>query len=133
MVDHDTRTTSATAKPSRHFGFALGASIGLGNFLASVIGAEVELRTKGGVEVGQIVMVDERTRVVAGSTDQTEQYHAEVLLSSESCCLTRVPCDDILSARLLDAQLQAELHRALKAELMRNMPAPPPSDTVRTI
>ena len=140
MVDHDARTSAPAPSRAKDptFGFSLGAKVGLGNFISSVIGAEVEVTVDDAVQagpvVGQVLMVDERTRLIPGSADATacctERYLADMqLLKSEDGSLVRVPLNSILSLRLLDAELQRELQRALKAELQKRKPPPPPSDS----
>ena len=80
MVDHDMAKTPPPSVPERQFGFTLGARVGLGNFLASVVGAEVALSVDGGkAMMGLVVMVDERTRVVPGTTEVTEKDRKSVV------------------------------------------------------
>jgi ubiquitin len=134
MVDHDMATaTSSSPRPEEQaFGFTLGARVGLGNFLSSVVGAEVELSVEDGeaMLVGQVVMVDERTRVVPGTAEVTEKVLSELqLLGADDMCLKRVPLESITSVRLTDKSLQKEMQRALQAELTKRRPAPPPSNS----
>merc|ERR550514_552025 len=133
MVDYNTASRSQAIPEKRPFGFTLGPKVGLGNFLASVVGAEVELSIEGKEQAstaGTVVMVDERTRVVPGTKDVTEKYISELqLLGTDDGSLTRVPLESILSVRLTDPALQKELQLALQAELRQRQPAPPASSS----
>ena len=70
MVAHDapgsSKSHSAAAKP---YEFELGAGVGLGNFLASVIGAQVKVSMgDGSARAGQVLLVEEKQRTVPART-----------------------------------------------------------------
>jgi len=136
MVTHDSKHAASkpTTSSEQLFSFALGSKIGLGNFLASVIGAEVEIAYAHEAEsmrtvAGTVVCVEERSRAITG-TEKVETYYADVqLLDDETGCLSRVPLHSLTSVKLLDPALQKDLSRALKAELCKRKPVAPVSDT----
>jgi len=139
MVAHDTKPGTSTQGASTVVepvhDFAIGSKIGLGNFLASVIGAEVELVYSGAGEEetlsasGLVLCVDERSRAIPG-TEHVETYHADVQILDESTgSLMTVPLDQLRTVKLLDPSLQEELTQALKASLARRKPAKLASDT----
>ena len=75
MVAHDEPGTSAQHKATepQPYEFVLGAGVGLGNFLASVIGAEVTVSMHDGSTLtGQVLLVEEAQRAVPGSENSSE-------------------------------------------------------------
>jgi len=137
MVAHDTKMGKDVACSSADpvHDFAIGSKIGLGNFLASVIGADVELAydedgRQGQVSVsGLVVCVDERSRAIPG-TEKVETYQADVqILDASTGSLVRVPLASLQAVKLLDPEMQAELTKALKAQLSRRKPVKPILDT----
>ena len=130
MVAHDTKTGSAgsSSVDSVH-DFAIGSKIGLGNFLASVIGAEVELLADDGdgprlSAKGLVACVDERSRAIPG-TEIVETYQSDVqILDASTGSLVRIPLAGLCAVKLLDPALQADLTMALKAQLSKRKPTP---------
>ncbi|KAL3903393.1 MAG: hypothetical protein SGPRY_011693 [Prymnesium sp.] len=92
--------------PCPDFPFSFGARVGLGDFLSSLIGAEVHL--VGMAKRGVLLGVSEETHCVQGS-QQTEVKWAEAV-------------------ELCDASLREKLRSSLKASLHARANASPPSD-----
>ena len=135
MVGHESAALQSKTGPGRvpspHFDFTIGRKVGLGNFLASVIGAEMRLTFESEHKAaGTLVCVDERTRVLPGSENQVETYFAELELFDEATgSLSRHPLESLRSVQLIDPELQHELSRALKAALAKRKPVGPPAST----
>ena len=107
MVAHDEPGTSAQHKATepQPYEFVLGA--GLGNFLASVIGAEVTVSTHDGSTLtGQVLLVEEAQRAVPGSENCSESVvetvYSDLQLLSDEGEVVRVAMASMRSVQVLD-------------------------------
>ena len=130
MVAHDapgsSKSHSAAAKP---YEFELGAGVGLGNFLASVIGAQVKVSMgDGSARAGQVLLVEEKQRTVPGSDTVVESVYSDLQLLSDEGEVMRVSLGEMTSVQVCDPALRKELNQALQAQLQRRRPKPPPSN-----
>ena len=135
MVAHDAPDTSKqhkAAEPQPPYEFVLGAGVGLGNFLASVIGAEVTVSMHDGSALtGQVLLVEEAQRAVPGSEtcseSVVESVYSDLQLLSDEGEVVRVAMAAMRSVQVLDPELRRALNEALKSQLKRRRPNPPPS------
>ena len=118
MVAHDEPSTSAQHKATEPepYEFVLGAGVGLGNFLLSVIGAEVTVSMHDGSTLtGQVLLVEEAQRAVPGSENCSESVvetvYSDLQLLSDEGEVVRVAMASMRSVQVLD------LRRALRAIL----------------
>merc|ERR1719424_2193936 len=129
-VTYEDEDHNRPAKPSGDpepgsFVFDHGGSLGLGAFLASVIGAEVGVTTLDGDSAGQVMSVAKARRTVPGS-DQIEEVYSDItLLDTSSGRLSRYPLDKLLGVTMMEEELQQELVRSLRATLKQRRVAPP--------
>ena len=107
MVAHDEPGTSAQHKATepQPYEFVLGA--GLGNFLASVIGAEVTVSTHDGSTLtGQVLLVEEAQRAVPGSENCSESVvetvYSDLQLLTNEGEVVRVAMASMCSVQVLD-------------------------------
>jgi len=123
--DHNRPTKPSGDPEPGSFVFDHGGSLGLGAFLASVIGAEVGVTTLDGDSAGQVMSVAKARRTVPGS-DQIEEVYSDItLLDTSSGRLSRYPLDKLLGVTMVEEELQQELVRSLRATLKQRRVAPP--------
>ena len=130
MVAHDAPGTSQhhAATPQPPYEFVLGDGVGLGNFLASVIGAEVKVSMDNNVTLtGQVLLVEEAQRTVSGSDNVVESVYSDLQLLSDEGEVVRVAMAEMRSVQVLDPELRRALNEALKNQIKQHRPAPPPS------
>jgi len=119
-----------TAVPKPAFDFKLGSDAGWGDFLASVIGADVRLAVDAPegsppqIVSGRVMMVERENRAVEG-TKELETVPTYVYLLSDTADLRRFHLPAVRSVMLLDPSLQEQLMGSLKARLAARTPAPP--------
>jgi hypothetical protein len=109
MVAHDAPGTSKQHKatePQPPYEFVLGDGVGLGNFLASVIGAEVTVSMHDGSALtGQLLLVEEAQRAVPGSEtcseSVVESVYSDLQLLSDEGEVVRVAMADMRSVQVL--------------------------------
>ena len=109
MVAHDAPGTSKQHKatePQLPYEFVLGDGVGLGNFLASVIGAEVTVSMHDGSALtGQLLLVEEAQRAVPGSEtcseSVVESVYSDLQLLSDEGEVVRVAMADMRSVQVL--------------------------------
>ncbi len=128
--ERDRSAASTPAAPASPFAFDLGSNIG--EFLESVVGADIAVTVGQGTVIGQLLSVSKTRRVVGGadaaSADAvTELVHDGLSVFDEAGALRRIRLSEADGLRLLDPKLQAELSTALKARLAGRRPAPPSS------
>ena len=103
MVAHDapgsSKSHSAVAKLP--YEFQLGAGVGLGNFLASVIGAQVKVSMgDGSARAGQVLLVEEKQRTVPGSDTVVESVYSDLQLLSDEGEVMRVSLGEMTSVQV---------------------------------
>ena len=128
-IKYDKGTTPVEEDPL--FSFKYGADVNLGNLLASVIGAEIELETSSATAPtgsataeGTVLLVEMKQQVIDGTAADPElesQWSAVQLLCSTGQ-IRRVLLNTVVSARLLDPALQQQLVASLKRRLASSMP-----------
>lgn len=105
MVAHDAPDLSQqhhAAEPQPLHEFVLGAGVGLGNFLASVIGAEVKVSIgDGSALVGRVLLVEETQRTVPGSEEVIESVYSDLQLLSDEGEVMRVAMGSMRSVQVL--------------------------------
>ena len=109
MVAHDEPGNSAQHKATepQPYEFVLGAGVGLGNFLVSVIGAEVTVSMHDGSTLtGQVLLVEEAQRAVPGSENCSESVvesvYSDLQLLSDEGEVVRVAMASMRSVQVLD-------------------------------
>lgn len=126
MVAHDAPGTSEHHKATepQPYEFVLGAGVGLGNFLASVIGAEVTVSMHDGSTLtGQVLLVEEAQRAVPGSEKYSESViesvYSDLQLLSDEGEVVRVAMAAMRSVQVLDPRkaLRAILSLCLSPSL----------------
>ena len=113
--------------------FALGSS--LGDFLASVVGADCSLTT--GDEAasaisGRLLLLEKEKRAVPG-TEEAELVWSELVVLDHGGSMVRVRFDVLRSICMLDDSLQQDLRKALGARLSARKPAAPKRHTDLTL
>ena len=138
MVAHDEPGTSAQHKATepQPYEFVLGA--GLGNFLASVIGAEVTVSTHDGSTLtGQVLLVEEAQRAVPGSENCSESVvetvYSDLQLLSDEGEVVRVAMASMRSVQVLDPRkaLRAILSLCLSLSLSLTLSVEPEPEPER--
>merc|ERR1719399_458173 len=114
LVSHN---NSSAPKPKPTFDFELGGSVGA--FLASVVGASIQLNIDGGSVSGQILLVEHEQAVVPGTeaSPEVESKASHLQLLEEDGTLRRVALSAVASLKMLDAELQRELVKVLTKRL----------------
>ena len=84
LVSHN-NSSAPKARPEPTFDFELGGSVGA--FLASVVGASIQLNIDGGSVSGQILLVEHEQSVVAGTeaSPEVESKASHLQLLEEGC------------------------------------------------
>jgi hypothetical protein len=138
MVAHDEPGTSAQHKATepQPYEFVLGA--GQGNFLASVIGAEVTVSTHDGSTLtGQVLLVEEAQRAVPGSENCSESVvetvYSDLQLLSDEGEVVRVAMASMRSVQVLDPRkaLRAILSLCLSLSLSLSLSVEPEPEPER--
>jgi len=104
------------------FDFHVGFGNDLGNFLSSVIGAEVLLKTVRGNKSGVVLSTSKRSEQVGSSTDKIQSVWNSVQILTQDGTIESVALAHVSETKLLDYSLQAELMKALKKQITDKMP-----------
>ena len=128
LVSHN-NSSAPKARPEPTFDFELGGSVGA--FLASVVGASIQLNIDGGSVSGQILLVEHEQSVVPGTeaSPEVESKASHLQLLEADGTLRRVALSSVASLKMLDAELQRELVKVLTKRLEKRRPVPMASDT----
>jgi len=115
------------------FAFKFGGGVGLGAFLASVVGSDVRILHEDGTVEGLLLNVSEELRAVRGSEREVEKAYSEApqlhVLDSEGT-VHPIKLDGARAVKMVDPSLQKLLVSSLRARLQSQRPKPPPSDEV---
>mmetsp|Transcript_45535 Transcript_45535/g.54763 ORF Transcript_45535/g.54763 Transcript_45535/m.54763 type:complete len:829 (-) Transcript_45535:37-2523(-) len=103
------------------FPFQIGSGNDVGNFLSSVIGAEVLLMTEKGQKSGIVLGTSKRPEQV-GSSDKIQSVWDSVQILNKDGTIESVTLVQVSETKLLDESLQAELMKALKQQTTNKMP-----------
>jgi len=98
------------------FPFQIGSGNDVGNFLSSVIGAEVLLMTEKGQKSGIVLGTSKRPEQV-GSSDKIQSVWDSVQILNKDGTIESVTLVEVSETKLLDESLQAELMKALKQKI----------------
>ena len=135
-IKYDNETTPVEEEPL--FNFRYGADGTLGNLLASVVGAGVELEIGGGTSPttkGTVLLVEKKQQVIDGTAadPQLESQWSAVQLLCSTGQIRRVPLNSVVSAKLLDPELQQQLVASLQRRLASAMPKKKPPEGMTSI
>ena len=122
-INFDHKPAAAT-KENAGFNFHYGIDAELGNFLTSVIGAEVLLKTDQGEITGLVLATSKRKEQVGDSKDHIQSVWDTVQILTEDGSIEAVSISLITSTKLLDQTLQAELMKSLRHSVAQKMPKP---------
>lgn len=103
---------------------------GLGSFLESSKGVEVNLRMRGSDQsvIGSIVMVEKSQRAVLGTENSStsahvEEVHSLLYVIDSAGCLHNLALDQLASVEFCDASIREKLANAMQQAAKRHEPA----------
>jgi ubiquitin-large subunit ribosomal protein L40e len=90
--------------------FEYGANRDVGQFLSSLVGANVgiKLQTKE-MKTGIVLLLTKMKKMVHGSKDETEDKYHSVTIMSEDGEIESIPLETVASVKILDQYLQEQL------------------------
>lgn len=123
VVTYGSKQSEEAPEPMR-YPFQYGSATNMGAFLASLSGAEVELRTRDGSVSGRVLLV-EKERVAIPESDQVEERYTSTTILTDDGEIRSFPLVGVVGLSIRDAKLQAELVATLQATVARRYPKKP--------
>eukprot|EP00658_Telonema_sp_P-2_P070061 TRINITY_DN5968_c0_g1_i6.p1 TRINITY_DN5968_c0_g1~~TRINITY_DN5968_c0_g1_i6.p1 ORF type:complete len:616 (-),score=177.38 TRINITY_DN5968_c0_g1_i6:109-1956(-) len=119
--------------PERTFGFAIEPTVGLGGFLESCVGAQVQITLAatdtdiGAVKRGQIMMLEQEQACIEGCENMVEKKYSQLVLLSEEDGIVCFDFSRVKGVKMVDEFLQRELVKMLAGTLQKRAAVPPPT------